>query len=106
MRAKLRTNVPGASTAIVPQDKVVQRFNRLNSQIVHGLPEVARAYDALARHVPLLRQCRRYSHNVPNDREVFDDLNQAPAVTSIAPGSNFRDGWLLLAFVNAGFEVL
>jgi hypothetical protein len=56
MRAKLRTNVPGASTAIVPQDKVVQRFNRLNSQIVHGLPEVARAYDALARHVPLLRQ--------------------------------------------------
>jgi len=51
-------------------------------------------------------KCRRYSHNVLNDREVFDDLNQAPAVTSIDPGSNFRDGWLLLAFVDAGFEVL
>jgi hypothetical protein len=48
------TNV--ISSGLVPRDEVVVRFNELNSLIVHGLPEVARSYDTLHRHLPLLRE--------------------------------------------------
>jgi hypothetical protein len=52
--AEVGTNVP--SQALVPCDHLIKRYNELNKLIVHGLPEIARAYDALARHLPLLRQ--------------------------------------------------
>jgi len=41
------TNVP--SQNLVPCDDLIKRYNELNKLIVHGLPETARAYDALAR---------------------------------------------------------
>lgn len=50
----LGINVP--SSGIVPSDKLVARFNELNRMIVSGLPEMARAYDVLHRHLPLLRE--------------------------------------------------
>ena len=42
---KLRTNVH--IIGLVPIDAVVKRYKELNKQIVHGLPEMARAYDSL-----------------------------------------------------------
>jgi hypothetical protein len=50
----LGPNVP--SSDIAASDKLVVRYNQLNSTIVHGLPEIARAYDTLHRHLPLLRE--------------------------------------------------
>ena len=52
--SKLGTNVPRAG--IVPVDALVKRYNRLNEEIVHGLPEIARARDALHRHLPMLME--------------------------------------------------
>ena len=48
------TNVP--SSGLAPRDQLVDAFNNLNHAIVSGLPEVARAYDTLHRHLPLLRE--------------------------------------------------
>jgi hypothetical protein len=53
-RSKLGTNVP--STALIPADQLVKRFNVLNATIVHGLPEMARAYVTLHSHLPLLQE--------------------------------------------------
>jgi len=53
-RPGLGTN--GPSSSFVPSDKLVVRYNDLNRTIVHGLPEMARAYDVLHRHLPLLRE--------------------------------------------------
>jgi hypothetical protein len=50
---KLRTNVP---SDLVADDDLVTQFNRLNALIVHGVPEMARAYDSVERHLPLLRE--------------------------------------------------
>lgn len=50
----LKTNVP--SSDIAQSDKLVVRYNELNRTLVHGLPEMARAYDVLHRHLPLLRE--------------------------------------------------
>jgi hypothetical protein len=50
----LGTNVPSSGLAHI--DRIVQRFNALNAQIVHGLPDMARACDVLERHLPLLRE--------------------------------------------------
>lgn len=43
-------------SGVVPADKLVARYNALNRQIVHGLPELARAYVTLHAHLPLLRE--------------------------------------------------
>lgn len=51
---EVRTNVPSHALSHVPD--LVLRYNRLNRLIVHGLPEMARAYDTVARHLPMLRQ--------------------------------------------------
>lgn len=48
------TFVPSSHPAEI--DKLVARFNELNRTIVSGLPEMARAYDTLHRHLPLLRE--------------------------------------------------
>jgi len=51
------TNVPSPIAAgLVPEDKLVRRYNQLNQEINHLVPEVARAYDALARSGPLLQE--------------------------------------------------
>jgi hypothetical protein len=48
------TNV--ASSGLAHIDPTVRRFNSLNAQIVHEVPDIARANDVLKRHLPLLRQ--------------------------------------------------
>jgi hypothetical protein len=53
-KVQLGTNVP--SSDLAPCDKLVERFNVLNAMIVHGLPEMARAYATLHAHLPLLRE--------------------------------------------------
>jgi hypothetical protein len=58
------TNVP--SQDLVACDDLITRYNELNKLIVHGLPEIARAYDALARHLPLLRQMQALLSQRPN----------------------------------------
>ena len=44
------------SSGLAVSDKLVTRFNELNAAIVHGLPEMARSYETLHRHLPLLRE--------------------------------------------------
>jgi hypothetical protein len=44
------------SSALTESDKLVQRFNDLNAAVVSGLPEMARAYEVLYRHIPMLRE--------------------------------------------------
>jgi hypothetical protein len=53
-KPELMTNV--TSSGLAPNDKLVERFNALNATIVHGLPEMARAYATLHAHLPLLRE--------------------------------------------------
>jgi|CZKR01.1.fsa_nt_gi hypothetical protein len=53
-KPELRTSVP--SSDIVLRDELLDHFNQLNRTIVSGLPEMARAYDVLHRHLPLLRK--------------------------------------------------
>lgn len=49
-----RTYVPSA--ALAPTDPLVKRFNELSSTISLELPAMARAYDVLHRHLPMLRE--------------------------------------------------
>ncbi|MGA2302249.1 MAG: hypothetical protein ABSG77_16330 [Candidatus Acidiferrum sp.] len=53
-KSGLGTNVRSSGLAV--SDKLVTRFNELNAAIVHGLPEMARSYETLHRHLPLLRE--------------------------------------------------
>jgi hypothetical protein len=68
-KPKVGTNVRSAELA--PRDAMVTRYNELNQAIIHGLPELARAYDTLARHLPLLRRMQVLLSQRPK---------QAPAV--------------------------
>lgn len=58
------TNVP--SQDLVHCDGLVKHYHELNNLIVHGLPEIARAYDALARNLPLLREMQALLSQRPN----------------------------------------
>jgi hypothetical protein len=80
-KPKVGTNVP--CSELVPGDAMVTRFNELNQAIVHGLPELARAYDALARHVPLLRQMQALLSQRPKQAPIvpFSMLQQVMGKT-------------------------
>lgn len=53
-KPELGTNVP--TSALAPSDPVVRRFNELSATISHELPAMARAYDTLHQHLPMLRE--------------------------------------------------
>jgi len=77
------TNVPSQDP--VPCDDLVRRYNELNRLIVHGLPELARAYDTLARHLPLLRKMQALLSQRPNEahggRDEFTMLHRVMGKT-------------------------
>src|SRR5438132_3310987 len=59
---------------------VVGQFNKLNALIVHGLPETARAYDTLQRHLPLLREMQALLSQRPGNAD-FTMLYRLPRGT-------------------------
>jgi hypothetical protein len=56
--ATLGTNVPSTPSPVVGHD-LIEQFNELHKRIMHQMPEAARAYETLHRHLPLLRQMQR-----------------------------------------------
>jgi len=55
-----------ASGAIVPADRLVQRYNELNRSITLMVPAVAVAYDTLARALPLLKEMQQVLSQRPH----------------------------------------
>jgi hypothetical protein len=65
-KSEVGTNVPST------RDALVRRFNQLNQAIVAGIPETARAYDILARHLPLLREMQSLLSQRPKNATGAD----------------------------------
>lgn len=55
----MSTQGTNAGSGLAPADKLVTRYNALNLQIAHGLPELARTYVTLHAHLPLLREMQK-----------------------------------------------
>jgi hypothetical protein len=69
--------------ALVPPDEVVERFNELNSRIVHGVPAVALAYVTVDRHLPLLQEMQVLLSERPKDAgSDFDMLHTVRGKTA------------------------